>query len=562
MLSAFVLSLLLAPAQPAPVRPADGTYSYTLTVPGAASIPATIVVQSAGATFTVSESAKLGEENVLTRTTYDAATLLPTHYEVHQRSGLANVDLMAAIAPQGITFPGLPLKYTTAANAKFILLGEGMAAYRVMMPWTLLAQQRAAFTFAALNGNQTLSGSVVPVSETRPASVPATDTPLAAQIGSDTLTFWYNAQTGVTDEIDAASGTVVRLQSYASQVTELAEPGLSAHAPLETVHYTDSDVSFASSGGAILSGTLSIPDGDAAKIPAIVLVHGSGAETRDGGTPANPTFLLLANALANRGIAVLRYDKRGIGKSTGVPTEDWHPLGDDVRAAVAFLKRQPRIDARRIFVLGHSEGGTVVPLVANSLHVRGIVLMAAPALPLHDILMQQGLDRMSAHEQQQLRAAFASYDNVVPAAVLARVRVPMLLLQGSKDGQVLATDFPHLVRGAGRSREPFRAMVLSGDDHLFDAIPQTQTLQRAADLSTPYPLDARVPRAIAEFIAACANGTPRNRQAPVRLPLKPGCLVTKVPGDKAERLVKKNNVLLFSSAGVGFMGDISRFARG
>ncbi len=503
-IAALVLSVAL-PAG-APARPPDGTYTYSIGGRTGTGITATIVIQSAGATLTVSEAATLpGNKSVLVRTAYDAGSMLPTHYELHQRSPLGNSDLMASIDRTSVTFNGLPLSYKSTAASKFITIGEGLAAYRVMLPWTLMANDRAPFTFAALNGNLTLSATVVPVSQARPASVHAGDDALAAKIGDDTLTFWFNPQTHVTDEVDASSGVAVQLQSYKPEITALAEPPAVSHSPLARPTYVDKDVSFASSGGAVLSGTLSIPAGHAKRYPAIVFVHGSGAGTRDGGTAANPTFLLLGNALANRGVAVLRYDKRGIGKSTGTATEDWHPLGDDARAAVAFLKQRSDIDSNRIFALGHSEGGLVVPLVANALKARAIVLMAPPAIPLHDILVKQGFASMSPAMQKMFTDQLAAYDGVDPARVIQTVNVPVMLLQGGKDGQVLASDFPKLVNAARAAHRHARTVLLPQDDHLFIVLPRSQATQ-GDEVTQPHPLDPRVARAILQFMAP--KGTP------------------------------------------------------
>lgn len=197
--------------------------------------------------------------------------------------------------------------------------------------------------------------------------------------------------------------------------------------PTAQLHFSSRTVSFASSGGAIIAGTLTVPSGSKPhRMPAFVFIHGSGAETRDGAFAANPTFLDLGNALSNNGIVVLRYDKRGIAKSTGTPTEDWHPLGDDARAAVAFLKTQPSVDPNRIFLLGHSEGGAIAPLIAPSIpHLGGIVMMAGPAVSMTEILKQQSA-RMSPAMIRAEKTYFAAYAGLDPAVYITKVDVPIL----------------------------------------------------------------------------------------------------------------------------------------
>ncbi|HET7814511.1 MAG TPA: hypothetical protein VFL13_09070, partial [Candidatus Baltobacteraceae bacterium] len=333
---ALITATFAAAPQPPPPRPPDGTYTYAISGKNGKAINTTIVVQSAGTVVNVGEQTALpGNASVLVRESYDAATLLPTHYELHQRSPLANTDLMGTVTPSSIAFSGVPLSYKALDATKFMLVGEGLGAYRMMMPFILRAND-APFTFAALNGNQTLQGKTVKVTQARPQGARENDVSAAAQIGSDTLTFWYDPHSLIPDEIDSADGTTMHLTAYNAKVTPLAEVQAVEHAPLAFAHYTDTDVSVPSTGGAVLAGTLSVPDGEAQRRPAIVFVHGSGAGTRDGGTPSDPTFLLLGNSLANSGVVVLRYDKRGIGKSTGTATEDWHPLADDLRAMVAY----------------------------------------------------------------------------------------------------------------------------------------------------------------------------------------------------------------------------------
>ena len=106
-----------------------------------------------------------------------------------------------------------------------------------------------------------------------------------------------------------------------------------------------------------LAGTLSLPNGDG-PFPAVLLITGSGAQDRDETLFGHKPFLVLADALTRRGIAVLRVDDRGVGGSSGNPTiatsEDY---AGDVSAGVAFLKTLKSIDSKRIGLMGHSEGG-------------------------------------------------------------------------------------------------------------------------------------------------------------------------------------------------------------
>lgn len=140
-----------------------------------------------------------------------------------------------------------------------------------------------------------------------------------------------------------------------------------------------------------LAGTLTKPKGDG-PFPAVVLVSGSGPQDRDESLMGHQPFLVLADDLTRRGIAVLRFDDRGVGKSTGdfasATTVDFK---NDALAAVEYLKSRPEINARKIGICGHSEGGLVAPLAAvESPDVAFIVLMAGPGVPGDEILYRQG----------------------------------------------------------------------------------------------------------------------------------------------------------------------------
>jgi alpha-beta hydrolase superfamily lysophospholipase len=507
-IAALFVAALLIPAVSATaqtVRPPNGTYTYTQSANGKPVLTSTVVIAGTGDTFTVAESAAIDpEKRVYVVRTFNANTLLPTHYELHQRPSTGPTsDLAADITPSAATFAGLPLAYKTLPDTKFVLLGEGLIAFRIMLASVELANNNDPFTLGALNGNTSTAGKVVASTAVRPASVPANDMQMGIVVGDERVTIWYDPRTRVTDEIDAPNGTVIHRDAYDTHVQAMQVSEKIASLTLAPAHYTDRQVSFAAAT-ATLSGVLSIPG--PATYPAVVFVHGSGPGTRDGGTPANPTFLALSNTLANAGIAVLRYDKRGIGKSTGTATEDWRPLAEDLAAAVTFLQHQQNIDAQQIFILGHSEGGFVVAECANQPGVRGVIEMAGPAITLAAILEKQGLASMAPAAQKRLADAFAAYANIDPADLVAASRRPMLLLQGGKDSQVLAADFPRLTDAAKRAHVAATAEIFPEDDHLFIRLPDSQAIERA-EIFEPHELDPRVGDAIIRWIRTIAPAT-------------------------------------------------------
>ncbi|MCU0639252.1 MAG: alpha/beta hydrolase [Candidatus Krumholzibacteria bacterium] len=161
--------------------------------------------------------------------------------------------------------------------------------------------------------------------------------------------------------------------------------------PQKPYPYKTEDVSYINEeAGITLAGTLTIPAGGGG-FPAVVLITGSGQQNRDEEVFGHRPFLVLADHLTRRGIAVLRTDDRGVGGSGGNPalstTEDF---ATDVRAAIVYLKSRPEIDQDGIGLVGHSEGGIIAPMVAaGGADVKFVVLLAAPGLNGSEILISQ-----------------------------------------------------------------------------------------------------------------------------------------------------------------------------
>lgn len=272
-----------------------------------------------------------------------------------------------------------------------------------------------------------------------------------------------------------------------------------------------------------LSGTLSMPQGSG-PFPAVVLVSGTGHNTRDEDVWGHKVFVVLADVLSRRGLAVLRYDKRGVGGSTGnfdtATTEDF---ASDADAAVRWLGTQPNIDARRVGILGHSEGGIIAPMVAASdKNVAFVVMIAGPALrgdklfvlqsamtakaygapedyiarrtifdqKLYDAIIaapsgsaaQKSAERMVAggvteklvdqNEAETLtrdstspwERYFLAYD---PGPTLSRLKLPILAIYGSLDVQVPAKENMLAASAALKNNPNAIVLVLPGKNHLM-----------------------------------------------------------------------------------------------
>jgi pimeloyl-ACP methyl ester carboxylesterase len=154
--------------------------------------------------------------------------------------------------------------------------------------------------------------------------------------------------------------------------------------------YPVRDVTIEHPRGHVLAATVTVPDGDG-PFPGAVLISGSGAQDRDETILGHKQFLVIADYLTRHGIAVLRYDDRGTGGSTGsfagATTAD---LATDAVAALKFLKKVERVDPARVGLIGHSEGGIIAPMVASADDgVAFIVLLAGPGVRGDDLLRVQ-----------------------------------------------------------------------------------------------------------------------------------------------------------------------------
>jgi fermentation-respiration switch protein FrsA (DUF1100 family) len=140
----------------------------------------------------------------------------------------------------------------------------------------------------------------------------------------------------------------------------------------------------------VLAGTLSLPQKEG-HFPAVILITGSGAQNRDEEILGHKPFLVLADYLTKKGIAVLRFDDRGVAKSTGdFKTATTMDFANDVQAGVDYLKNRKEIDKSKIGLMGHSEGGVIAPIVAgNSKDIDFIVLLAGTGIRGDKLILLQ-----------------------------------------------------------------------------------------------------------------------------------------------------------------------------
>lgn len=224
--------------------------------------------------------------------------------------------------------------------------------------------------------------------------------------------------------------------------------------------YNEEEVFFTSQEENItLAGTYTYPKGGN-NLPAVILISGSGAQDRNSEILGHKPFLVIADYLTRKGVAVLRYDDRGTADSQGdFGTATSADFAVDAKAAVQFLASRPEVNKKKIGVIGHSEGGMVAPMIATDPEVSFLILIAPPVAPIGELmLLQQELvgevSGMSPSETSINRDINKSLyqllkdtnDNVLDAEV-------------NKFLNNLVIEYPEIPKSAGISKEDYKEVM-------------------------------------------------------------------------------------------------------
>lgn len=327
--------------------------------------------------------------------------------------------------------------------------------------------------------------------------------------------------------VPSQSMVIARLDSFPERLARAADPPTDYSAP-RGAPYVAEQVTVRTPAGHVLTGTLTLPKGASRRQPvgAVVTVSGSGPQDRDSyiGLPGYRPFRQLADSLGRRGIAVLRMDDRGTGASTGTfKGATSADFAEDVRAGLAYLRTRPEINAKRLAVLGHSEGAVITPMVADKEpSLRAIVLLAGVAQPARSALQYQmtnmiqhdtsltaarrdsaiaavpaRIDTMMAHDPWM--RFFLRYD---PSATARRVKTPVLILTGANDHQAAPSQVAEqeaAFRAAGN--KDVTAKVVPSVNHLFVVDPDGYP-PNYAKLPAPVRIQPEVVGTIVDWLVA------------------------------------------------------------
>ena len=191
--------------------------------------------------------------------------------------------------------------------------------------------------------------------------------------------------------------------------------------PIKPYPYEEREVSIVNDAdGVTLSGTLTIPE-NLSKVPVAILISGSGPQDRNEELLGHKPFLVISDFLTRNGIAVLRYDDRGVGKSTGdFKSATSFDFARDAESALEYLKSVEEIDTKRIGYIGHSEGGLIAPMIAaRNKNVNFIVMLAGPGIRGAELLLKQIelIQRVGGSSEQEIEEVIKSNKKVFDIVV-------------------------------------------------------------------------------------------------------------------------------------------------
>jgi pimeloyl-ACP methyl ester carboxylesterase len=351
---------------------------------------------------------------------------------------------------------------------------------------------------------------------------------------------------------------VLAVREFDANIDAIAKAAGRGGAPAGAEIRAGEAVEIAVPGGKV-AGTLLMPAAATGKVPAVLIIAGSGPTDRDGNSAQLPgknnSLRLLAEALAAEGIASVRYDKRGIGESKvpGLKEADlrFETFAQDAASWVSFLRNDPRFST--LTVIGHSEGSLIGMLAARAARADGFVSVSGPAQRPSDLLRQQMGPQLASMPDiaKANEAALASLEKgelvtaipalpvfaqlyrasvqpyliswfkYHPAEEIARLSVPVLIVQGTTDVQVPVAEADMLGKAPGT-----RVEIIGGMNHVLKDV--SEPARQLASYSDPsLPIAPKLVEHVVTFVRGLgAPGRPQPRRPPgQRVSLRTAILV-------------------------------------
>jgi alpha-beta hydrolase superfamily lysophospholipase len=477
----IVLLLLAATSHAQQPRVSTGTYTTFISDQAFGLENYTLTTNADGSTASQSDGT-FGPAKF--KTTTKAERNRPVTFTVTTDGGTLQADFAGEVVR--ITSPGQPVKEVKAQPT--VLIENGVWHHFLY----LFAQYDPART-----GPQSFHAFVPSQGVPFDLNLERLDAPVFKVNGQQVTTEHFRAGTslGLSFDIWTDPARVPLFIQVPEQHLKIVRKGSEALAelisppppkPVTSVNdpYTTEEVSF-QNGEQKLVGTLTIPKKGAAPFPAAVIITGSGPQDRDGSVVAN-LYRLIAEHLSANGVAALRVDDRGVGKSIPLQSgTSYRDLINDSKAAFEFLFKRPDIDHRKLAFAGHSEGAlTALVIAAEDPRVAAIMLLAGGSRSLDRIVSEQTLNLLALNSPinpsdktrnpaivAQLEkiftevkskpkpadpandplAYFRQHLEMDPLAIARRVKVPVLILNGERDDNVLQYHALELARALADS---------------------------------------------------------------------------------------------------------------
>jgi uncharacterized protein len=289
--------------------------------------------------------------------------------------------------------------------------------------------------------------------------------------------------------------------------------------------------------GGSLYGSLLIP-ANSPPVPMALLIAGSGPTDRDGNTPLIPgknhALKLLAQALANHGVASLRYDKRGIAASVAAGRDEsrlrFDNYIDDTTSWGEKLRKDQRFSS--LVVIGHSEGSLIGAVAAQRIPADGFVSLEGAGRPAPDMILSQlrpklsqgaltdvegliaklkagettrmappGLEGLFRPSVQPYLVSWFKYD---PVQEMRKLPIPLLIIQGTTDTQLTVEDATRLVDANPKAR----LVIIDGMNHVLKRVPSDEARQVASFSDPSLPIEPRLVHEIADFVVSLPRPGP------------------------------------------------------